>query len=198
MTRKEFANLVKHLVGGHGAFPHQLSFILESRLRRRGLPPGRIVDRLHLKANSEVLEVGPGPGVFSVEIARRVPEGRLELFDLQPEMLERARRKLEAAGLSEVAGYTAGDACEIEFPDGSFDVAFLIAVLGELPEPRRCLERLHRILRPGGLLSVTESLPDPDFSRFRTLRALVEGVGFAFAERFGPAWSYTANFRRPA
>jgi SAM-dependent methyltransferase len=78
-----------------------------------------------------------------------------------------------------------------------FDVAFLVAVLGEIPEPERCLRALHRVIRPGGLLSITEHLPDPDFSRFSRLHALVGQESFEFTERFGPPWSYTANFRRP-
>lgn len=143
------------------------------------------------------MEVGCGSGVFSVEVARRVPAGHLELFDLQAEMLARARRKIDAARLGTVVGYTQGDARQLPFPPGSFDVAFLVAVLGEVPEPRHCLRALRRILRPGGLLSIAEHLPDPDFSRLSTLRALVENEGFKFAEHFGPPWSYTANFRRP-
>ena len=111
-------------------------------------------------------------------------------------MLERARGKIRAAGLGKVVGYTQGDARRLPFPRASFDVAFLVAVLGEVPEPRKCLRALHRILRPGGLLSITEHLPDPDFSRLSTLRALVEGESFTLEEHFGSPWSYTANFRR--
>jgi ubiquinone/menaquinone biosynthesis C-methylase UbiE len=110
-------------------------------------------------------------------------------------MLERARRRIEAAGLERVVGYTQGDARRLALPTGRFDVAFLVAVLGEIPQPRRCLAELRRVLRPDGLLSITEHLPDPDFSRFPRLRALVEPEGFASVERFGPPWSYTANFR---
>ncbi len=197
MAFEGLTNFIKHATGGHPAFPHQMAFILELPLRKLILSPREIADRLQLRAASEVLEVGCGPGFFSVEIARRVPEGHLELFDLQPEMLEKARRKLERAGLQSVVGYTAGDARELKLPDASFDVAFLVSVLGEVPDPRKCLAGLHRILRPGGLLSITESLPDPDFYRFSALRSLVEEEGFRLAERFGRNWSYTANFRRP-
>jgi ubiquinone/menaquinone biosynthesis C-methylase UbiE len=175
-----------------------MSFILELPLRRLLITPSQLADRLHLQKDSRVLEVGCGSGVFSVEVARRVPDGHLELFDMQPEMLERARRKIQAAGLGKVVGYTQGDARRLGFARASFDVAFLVAVLGEVPEPRRCLGALHRILRPGGLLSISEHLPDPDFSTLSTLRALVEGEGFELEEHFGPPWSYTANFRRPA
>jgi ubiquinone/menaquinone biosynthesis C-methylase UbiE len=197
MALEGFSSWLQHVAGRQSYFPHQMSFILELPLRRFLITPSQLADRLHLKKNSKVLEVGCGSGVFSAEVARRVPAGHLELFDLQAEMLERARRKIDAAGLGKVVGYTQGDARRLSFPRGSFDVAFLVAVLGEVPEPRRCLRALHGILRPGGLLSVTEHLPDPDFSRLSTLRALVESEGFELEEHIGPPWSYTANFRRP-
>jgi ubiquinone/menaquinone biosynthesis C-methylase UbiE len=188
---------LKHLVGRQPSFPHQMSFILELPARRLLITPSQLADRLHLAPSSKVLEVGCGGGVFSVEVVRRLPRGHLELFDLQQEMLDKARQKIEAAGLAALVGCTQGDARKLELPTTGFDVAFLVAVLGEIPEPRECLRALHRVIRPGGLLSITEHLPDPDFSRFSRLRELVEREGFEFSERFGPPWSYTANFRRP-
>lgn len=196
MALEGLRSWLQHVFGSQPFFPHQMSFILELPLRRFLIRPDQLAERLHLTVGSRVLEIGAGPGVFSVEIARRVPDGHLELFDLQVEMLERAKRKIEAAGLSGVVGYTQGDARELAFPPATFDVAFLVAVLGEVPEPRRCLQATRRVLRPGGLLSITEHLPDPDFSRFSRLRALVEPEGFVFVERFGRPWAYTANFSR--
>ena len=195
---EDLAGWLKHITGRQAFFPHQMSFILELPLRRLLITPSQLADRLHLTNSSRVLEVGCGSGVFSVEVARRLPRGHLELFDLQRQMLERARQKVEAAGLGRVVGYTRGDARQLKLAATGFDVAFLVAVLGEIPEPSKCLKALHRVIRPGGLLSITEHLPDPDFSRFSRLRVLVGQEGFEFCERFGPPWSYTANFRRPA
>ncbi len=191
------ASWLEHIAGRQTFFPHQMSFILELPFRALLITPSQLADRLHLTKNSQVLEVGCGSGVFSVEVARRLPRGHLELFDLQREMLAKARQKIEAAGLARIVGYTQGDARKLALPTAGFDVAFLVAVLGEVPEPRKCLAALARVIRPGGLLSITEHLPDPDFSRFSSLRSLVEQEGFDFVERFGPPWSYTANFRRP-
>ena len=44
-----------------------------------------------------MLELGPGPGFYSTEIARRGPHGQLDLFDIQPDMLDNAGRNLEDA-----------------------------------------------------------------------------------------------------
>jgi ubiquinone/menaquinone biosynthesis C-methylase UbiE len=188
---------IEHIAGRQAFFPHQMSFILELPFRALLITSSQLADRLHLTERSKVLEVGCGSGVFSVEVARRLPHGHLELFDLQAEMLAKARQKVEAAGLARRVSYTQGDARELALPTAGFDVAFLVAVLGEIPEPHKCLAALARVIRPGGLLSITEHLPDPDFSRLSTLRSLVEPVGFKFVESFGPPWSYTANFRSP-
>lgn len=188
---------IDHILGGQPFFPHQMSFILELPWRSVLITPTQLADRLQLRKTSRVLELGCGSGVFSVEVARRVPRGHLELFDLQEEMLDKALRKIEAAGVGHVVGYTCGDARKLALPDAAFDVAYMVAVLGEIPTPRKALAELRRVIRPGGLLSITEHLPDPDFSRLSTLRPLVEREGFELIERFGPPWSYTANFRRP-
>lgn len=106
---------------GKGIYPSQISFWLDFPLRRLILSPQKLADRLHLKANLKVLEIGAGSGYFSVEVARRIPQGHLELFDLQPEMLEKAHRKIEMAGLYN-AGFTQGDAGNLPFKEDEFDV----------------------------------------------------------------------------
>ncbi len=55
--------------GGKGTYPHELSFLLNFPLRRLLLSPETLANRLHLRENSLVLEVGPGPGFFSREVA---------------------------------------------------------------------------------------------------------------------------------
>ena len=181
---------------GTDHFPHQLWFILDNPVRRLLVNPRQLVDRLELTGSEQVLEVGPGPGLFSAEIAGRLPAGRLELFDLQPEMLAKARRKLDRAGHGNV-GFHAGDASQgLPFPDASFDVAFLAAVLGEVADKRACARSLFRVLRPGGLLAVQEFFPDPDRLRVQEIRALAEPEGFRFLDAQGRPWKYTVRFRR--
>jgi len=187
---------IKHALGRR-AFPPQITFILESPLRKILITPLALADRLHLTEASRVLEVGCGSGVFSVEVARRISRGHLELLDLQLEMLAKAKRKVEAASLSQVVSYAQGNATTLPFAEDAFDIAFLVTVLGEVAVRRKCLQELYRVIRRGGILSITEHLPDTDFSRFSRLRAMVEGGGFTFLERFGRPWCYTANFRRP-
>jgi ubiquinone/menaquinone biosynthesis C-methylase UbiE len=180
---------------GRGIFPHQMSFFLDLRLRNLLLSPQRLASQLSLKATSWVLEVGAGSGFYSAEVARRVPEGQLELLDVQPEMLYKAKQKLEAEGLHNT-GYTLADAGKLPFKEDSFDVAFLVTVLGEIADQHSFLGEAHRVLKPKGVLSITEHLPDPDFSPLGKVKTLVEKFGFELHEHYGGYWNYTVNFRK--
>ena len=180
---------------GRGYFPHQLSFLIDNPIRRVLITPGELADRIPWTETRRVLEVGPGSGYFSVALARRARAGRLELFDLQREMLAKARRKLEAAGHRNV-GYTQGDASALPYGASTFDVAVLVAVLGEVPDKSSCLELLLQVLSPDGVLVVHEHVPDPDRIAPPELRALAETAGFAFDRSYGPSWNHTAIFRR--
>lgn len=181
---------------GRGVFPHELSFFLELPWRKMMLSPQKLAARLALAdTTSHVLEVGAGSGFYSATIARRIPAGRLELLDLQPEMLRKARQKIEAQGLSNV-GYTLADASLLPFTDNSFDAIVLVAVLGEISNRTAFLRESRRVLKPGGVLSISEHLPDPDFSSYARVKSLVEKEGFAVFRRYGVKWSYTVNFRK--
>ena len=98
MTTSWVDALLRKRREAHSPFPHQATIILNNPVRRVLMKPARIIDGLGLTGSEHVLEIGPGPGFFSVEIARRLTTGQLDLFDVQPEMLEKARRQLERGG----------------------------------------------------------------------------------------------------
>ena len=109
----------------------------------------------------------------------------------------KAKRKLEAAGCHNV-GYSAHDASlPMPFADDAFDLAVLVAVLGEIASPEDFLREIHRVLRPEGVLAVHEHVPDPDRIPLPALRPLVEASGLRFRHSAGPRWNYTAIFEHP-
>jgi ubiquinone/menaquinone biosynthesis C-methylase UbiE len=181
---------------GEFPYPHWAAVFLNNPIRRFIGRPADVIDRLDLTGDERVLELGPGPGFYSVEIARRLVQGHLDLFDIQPEMLDKARRNLEAAGCHDV-GFHAGDASSgFPFPDGHFDVAFLAAVLGEVSDTSSCVRELARVLRPGGSLVLVEAFPDPDRLSVQALRGLAESQGFALHVAVGTTWRDIVTFRR--
>jgi SAM-dependent methyltransferase len=143
-----------------------------------------------------VLELGPGPGFYSVEIARRLARGRLELFDLQRAMLAKARAKLARAGLENV-GLAQGDGAAPPYAGGAFDAVFLVAVLGEVPDPAGCVREVARVLAGGGLASFTELPGDPDFTPLDELVSLCAAAGLALERSTGGARRFTANLSKP-
>lgn len=179
-------------------FPHQATFLLDNPFRRMVNKPTDVIDSLDLDGSERVLELGPGPGYFSVEIARRLTHGRLDLFDIQPEMLDKARRRLQRSGFEDI-GYTVGQAAAgLPFADSIFDVAFLAAVIGEVPDQQKCLQSLRRALRPGGRLVFAEMFSDPDRLSVRELRDLAEPAGFEFVAAGGNRWQDLVSFRNSA
>jgi len=163
--------------------------------------PHPLITRPRLRAalapapGEHILEVGPGTGYYSLPVARWLgPEGTLELFDLQPEMLEHTLKRARAAGLDNLRS-TAGDAQQMPFADGTFDAAYLTTVLGEIPDQSAALRELRRVLKPGGRLVVGELLlGDPHWVSPTSLRRQAEAAGLRLERRLGSALGYFARF----
>lgn len=189
--------VVRALARFHGGqpCPFALAWIVDNPLRRWYMRP--LLDRVGVRPGERVLELGPGPGAFTVEAARRVePGGTLVAVDIQPKMIAALEGKVQAAGLSNVETHVAG-AYELPLEDESVDRAFLVTVLPEIPDTERALAELYRVLRPGGVLSVTEEFLDPDYPLARTTIHWAEESGFELAEHHGNWFVYTLNFCKP-
>jgi ubiquinone/menaquinone biosynthesis C-methylase UbiE len=74
---------------------------------------------------------------------------------------------------------------------------FLVTTLGEIPDRAAALAQCFRVLKQGGILSVTEMLPDPHYQSRRKVQKLAEGAGFRLASLQGGAWLFTAHFVKP-
>jgi ubiquinone/menaquinone biosynthesis C-methylase UbiE len=163
--------------------PHP--FITRTRLR----------EALDPHPGETVLEIGPGTGYYSLDVARWIqPTGTLHLFDLQPEMLDHAMRRAVGAGLDNLEPRQ-GDARALPYPDAAFDAAFLVAVLGEVPDQDRALSELRRVLKPGGRVVVGELAGDPHMVTAGALRARAERAGLRFERRVGPPFGYFGVLR---
>jgi SAM-dependent methyltransferase len=166
--------------------------------------PGRrwymrdVLDHVGIRPGDRVLELGPGPGAFTIEAAQRTgPDGSLVVVDIQPKMIAAVGRRVEEAGLNNVETHVAS-AYDLPLEGESVDRAFLITVLPEVPDQQRALAEVRRVLKLGGILSITEEFMDPDYPLAGTTIGWAEEAGFELEERHGNWWVYTLNFRRPA
>jgi ubiquinone/menaquinone biosynthesis C-methylase UbiE len=128
---------------------------VEFRLRDLLRPPERVLAETGVGRGKVVLDYGCGPGGFSVAAAKLVgPEGRVYAVDVAPIALRYVARGAARAGVGNVVVMGA-DACA-GLEDASVDLVLLYDVLHDLTEPHRQLGEFHRLLRGGGVLSVSD------------------------------------------
>ena len=99
-----------------------------------------------LPDGGDILEVAPGPGFLSVELAGR-PGLRVTGLDISPTMIELAQKNAAAARAD--AKFVQGNASQMPFADASFDLLVCRAAFKNFSEPRQALREMHRLLRPG-------------------------------------------------
>jgi ubiquinone/menaquinone biosynthesis C-methylase UbiE len=155
----------------------------------------RLFEALQPRPGETVLEIGPGTGYYTLPVAHALaPNGTLHILDLQQEMLEHTTRRAHEAGVQNIEPRQ-GDARQLPYADGTFDAAFLVAVLGEVPDPDAALRQLTRVLRPDGRLVVGELFGDPHMVTERALRRRAATAGLRFERRVGPPFGYFAVLR---
>ena len=181
---------------GKGLFPRCWAFVLLLPFRKFFHSPKRLIERLEINCHSTVLEIGPGPGFFSVEVARCLTNGKLVLADIQQEMLDYAKKRLTRRRMTNVEYYLCRGE-EFDLPDTMFDAVFMVMVLGEVPNKDVYLRECYRMLKLGGILSISEHDGDPDILLIEEVRSLAEHAGFVFHKIYGKERNYTVNFKKP-
>ncbi|HEX7557387.1 MAG TPA: methyltransferase domain-containing protein, partial [Leptolinea sp.] len=176
--------------------PPWLGWLLENPLTR-GMHADLLVKRAGLKPGMRVLDAGCGPGRVTIPAALAVgSEGEIIALDMQPAMLDAARKRAKAAGLTNIRFMLSGLG-ENMLSENHFDRVFLVTVLGEIPNRIAALKEIASALKPGGVLSITEIIPDPHYQPRHTVRQLAFAAGLMEVDFFGNAMVYTLNFRKP-
>jgi ubiquinone/menaquinone biosynthesis C-methylase UbiE len=96
---------------------------------------------------SDILEVAPGPGFVSIELARHGAH-RVTGLDISHTFIDIARRNAAASGVS--VDFRHGNASEMPFAANSFDFVVCRAAFKNFTEPVKAIAEMHRVLRPGG------------------------------------------------
>ncbi|MBF0469503.1 MAG: methyltransferase domain-containing protein [Desulfamplus sp.] len=109
------------------------------------------IERMDMKPTDKVLDVGCGTGSLLYRLASSCPEAQLSGFDLVPEMLDVARRRLRdnvtlCAGLAE----------HIPFANNHFDIVISCNMFHYIRNPGLALKEMYRVLRPGGQIVITD------------------------------------------
>jgi ubiquinone/menaquinone biosynthesis C-methylase UbiE len=135
---------------------------LEFRVRDRLRPPIKILREAGVQSGMTVLDFGCGPGGFSLAAARLVgKEGRVYAVDINPLALESVQVAAKKESWDNIHSLSSNRISEV--PSESVDLALLYDVLHGLSRPDLALAEIHRVLKPGGLLSASDHHLAKDF-----------------------------------
>lgn len=129
---------------------------LERAGREEEQRPDEIIRTMGLKDGDVVADFGCGTGYFARRMARAVaPRGRVYAVDVQPEMLDLLKRRVEQEKIANVVPVLA-TVDDPKLPEGALDWALLVDVYHELQQPRATLARLRAALAPRGRIALVE------------------------------------------
>ena len=183
----------------HFPAPAFFGRILDSNYRRRVQPPDKLIERSGIKQGMKVLDLGCGSGAFAVDTARAVGEnGRVYALDIEPKMLKQLEKKVARPGNQDIKNIEIinKSAYELPFEDNFLDLVYMVTVLQEIPDKQRALKEVKRVLKSGGILAITELLPDPDYPLRSTTIKICEKAGFVLDKISGNFWNYTVRFKK--
>ena len=182
----------------HFPAPAIIGRFLDSDLRRKLQSPDAIIKRSGIKKNMQVLEIGCGSGAFTTFVAIAIgKKSKVYALDIQQEMLDQLKAKLSSKQNSNINNVELvnSSAYKIPFKNNIFDLVYMVSVFQEIPDGMKALDEIKRVLKPGGLLAISEFFTDPDYPlRSTTVKQGQQG-GFRFEGIEGNFWNYTVRFK---
>lgn len=131
----------------------------------------------YVKEGMAVLDLGCGPGFFTLELARLVaPSGRLTAADLQEGMLTKVKGKVTAAGMAAAVSFHLCGRQTIGLED-KFDFILLFWMLHEVPDQARFLREIHALLKANGQVLVAEPMWHVSWKKFKGSINLMKQAG---------------------
>lgn len=168
--------------GNHEVFPVSRASYLNGWWRRLKYQPGRLVNA-YVRPGNTVLDIGCGPGLFTLPIARRVGKnGQVIVVDLLERMLEILKEKAAHEGLlARIRLHKAEPlSLGLEYP-ARIDVAFGCCVVHEVPDTARLMQEVFSLLVPGGKFLIAEPKQEVSADEFETTLAMAASAGYCIA-----------------
>jgi ubiquinone/menaquinone biosynthesis C-methylase UbiE len=168
---------------------------LDIGLRRLAQNPRKMLAP-YVKEGMTAMDLGCGPGFFTLDLARMVGEtGQVIAADLQEEMLQMLKRKIQGTELEKRIELHKCRESSIHYA-GRVDFVLALYVVHELPGQVAIFRELHSILNPGGLLYVAEPPFHVTKADFERSIAKSKDAGFKIAERPELLFSKAAVLRK--
>jgi ubiquinone/menaquinone biosynthesis C-methylase UbiE len=137
-----------------------------------------------LTPGSAVLEVAPGPGYLSLELAK-TSKASVTGLDISKSFVEIARKNAEREGVA--VDFQLGNASSMPFPADSYDLLVCRAAFKNFSQPVKALSEMHRVLKPGGKALVIDLRKD---ASIRDIDAYIEAAGVSFISAIFMKWTF--------
>lgn len=178
----------------------------ETKYMPRFINPSDILNQVDLRPTMTAADFGCGGGGITVDLAKRLEQGRVYAIDVQQEMLSALKSRAELAGVRNIKTILADIEQPIQgLPQSSCDAVFVVSVIFEVDENKKAVfDQAKRALKPGGRLVVADWLPDkmsvgPRKGRIgpEEMKNIAKQTGLQLEKEFRPSdYHYGLVFRK--
>ena len=176
-----------------GVMGHQAMRWLERDSRQVEEKPDVTVEKLELKPDDVVADIGAGTGYFSLRMAQKVPNGQVYAVDIQPEMLDALSFLQEEQGITNVETVL-GEEDNPNLPANSIDLAFMVDAYHEFAYPREMMEGIYQSLKPGGRVVLLEYRKENPMIMIKPLHKMTQKQVKKELQVVGLEWQTTKEF----
>lgn len=185
-------------------WPYWLAFWLENPFMIFFCNKYKLASHLsQLKNTGNVVDIGCGAGRIAIPLASLLEEKNRKIIaiDMQEKMLKRARSYASKENIFSIDFYNLNlekDFKRLESIAGDVFLVYLVTVLGEIPNKDKLFIKFFRLLSNDGVLSITETIPDPCYQSSSKVIQLAVKAGFQLYSLKKGVFTYTADFIKPS
>lgn len=172
---------------------HRGAAWLERQSRVIDEAPNAAVQAMQLKPDAAVADIGAGTGYFSFRLAAQVPQGRVYAVDIQPEMLDIIRKRIERRSVDNVTAVI-GKVDDPMLPAEAIDAVLLVDAYHEFAYPFEMMRGIVRALRPGGRVFLIEYRGEDASIPIKRLHKMTQQQAIREMQAVGLEWVETRDF----
>jgi ubiquinone/menaquinone biosynthesis C-methylase UbiE len=182
-----FGREISHVMGHRGAR------WLERATREREELPDQVVSEMELEPDARVADIGAGTGYFTFRIARVVTQGTVYAVDIQQEMLDIIRMRMDDWSINNVLPVK-GKIDNPQLPPNSIDAVLLVDAYHEFSHPYEMMSGIVQALRPGGKLFLIEYRGEDPGVPIKRLHKMTQAQAIKEMRAVGLEWTETKDF----